>query len=240
MASNLSNATTGSTKVSNIWNTDHAAADEGAYFIATNPVVGTALAMTTSVVDDALTASATHAPNVPYLYMQNRGALADPNSKSIYLRYIRLFSRIGDQAWSSATQALFSVRSSSSGDRRTTRGTTLSVYNANTNFSQGSAADFTAGTNVTDLPGGTGRVHAHGLILSSIPLAGSQWTFLFGDPGSMSNFGYASVINTISIYCPPVIIAPGWSMQLDLWATALAAAPTFEVEVGYVERFVGQ
>ena len=55
-----------------------------------------------------------------------------------------------------------------------------------------------------------------------------------------SNFGYASVINALTIGCPPVVIAPGWSMQLDLWATALAAAPTFEVEVGYAERFNGQ
>lgn len=240
MPANQGINTQGSSKVSNIWNTDAALADEGSYFIATNPTVGTAIAMTTSVVDDALTASATHAPNVPYLYMQNRGALGDTNSKSICLRYIRLFSRIGDQAWTSATQALFSVRSDGGGERRTTRGTTLTIYNANTNFSQTSAADFTAGTNVTSLPGGTGRIHAHGMIQSSIPLAGSQWTFLFGDPGATSNFGYASVINTIGIACPPVIIAPGWSMQLDLWATALAAAPTFEVEIGYAERFLGQ
>jgi hypothetical protein len=239
MPSNLNTYTNGSAKVGNIWNTDAGAADEGSFFIATNSVVGTAIAMTTSVVDDALTASATHAPNVPYLYMQNRGTLADPNGKTIFLRYIKLFSRIGDQAWTSATQALFSVRSDGGGDRRTTRGTALTAYNANTNFSQGTAADFTAGGNVTSLPGGTGRIHTHGLIQSSIPLAGSTWIFTFGDVVA-NNFGYASVINTLTMACPPVAIAPGWSMQLDLWATALAAAPTFEVEVGYVERFNGQ
>ncbi len=240
MAANQGIQTAGSQKVSSIWNTDHALADEGSFFIATNPVVGTAIAMTTSVVDDALTASATHAPNVPYLYMQNRGTLGDPNGKSIYIRYIKLFSRVGDQAWTSATRALFSVRTDGGGERRTTRGTNLSVYNANTNFSQVSAADFTAGGNVTSLPGGTGRIQAHGLIQSSIPLAGSTWLFTFGDIGLASNFGYASVINTLTMQCPPLVIAPGWSMQLDLWATALAAAPTFEVEVGYAERFNGQ
>jgi hypothetical protein len=239
MPANLQIQTMGSQKVSNVWNTDHALADEGSFFTAINPVVGTAIAMTTSVVDDALTASSTHAPNVPYLYMQNRGTLGDPNGKSIYLRYIKLFSRIGDQAWTNATQALFSIRSDGGGERRTTKGTALSIYNANTNFSQGSAADFTAGGNVTSLPGGTGRIHAHGLIQSSIPLAGSTWLFSFGD-AYQGNFGYASVINTLSLACPPLVIAPGWSMQLDLWATALAAAPTFEVEVGYVERFNGQ
>lgn len=240
MAANLGIQTIGSQKVSNVWNTDHALADEGSFFIATNPTVGTAIAMTTSVVDDALTASATHAPNVPYLYMQNRGTLSDPNGKSIYIKYIKLFSRIGDQAWTSATQALFSVRSDGGGDRRTTKGTALSVYNANTNFSQGTAADFTAGGNVTSLPGGTGRIHTHGMIQSSIPLAGSTWIFTFGDSAMPANIGYASVINSLTIPCPPLVIAPGWSMQLDLWATALAAAPTFEVEIGYAERFNGQ
>lgn len=239
MAANASIATNGSSKVNSIWNSDASLADEGSYFIATNPTVGTAIAMTTSVVDDALTASATHAPNVPYLYMQNRGTVGDVNAKSISLRYIKLFSRIGDQAWTSATQALFSIRSSSSGDRRTTKGTALSIYNANTNFSQASAADFTAGGNVCDLPGATGRIHTHGMIQSSIPLAGSTWLWLFGDIGAASNFGYASVINTLTMHCPPVVIAPGWSMQLDLWATALAAAPTFECEIGYAERWNG-
>lgn len=240
MAANSGIYSQGSTKVNNIWHGDQSLADEGTYFVATNPTVGTAIAMTTSVVDDALTASSTHAPNVPYLYMQNRGTVGDVNGKTISLRYIKLFSRIGDQAWTSATQALFSIYSSSSGDRRTTKGTALSVYNANTNFSQATAADFTAGGNVTSLPGATARIHTHGLIQSSIPLAGSTWVFVFGEAGVASNFGYASVINTLTMHCPPVVIAPGWSMQLDLWATALAAAPTFEIEVGYAERFNGQ
>ena len=239
MPSNANYPFAGSAKVSNIWNTDHALADEGSFYIATNAVVGTAIAMTTSVVDDVLTASATHAPNVPYLYMQNRGSSTDTSSKSIYLRYIKLFSRVGDQAWTSATQALFSVRSDPTGDRRTTAGTALSVFNANTNSSQASGASWTAGGNVTSLPGALSRIHAHGLIQSSIPLAGSTWIWTFGDIAMPTNFGYASVINSLTIPCPPVVIGPGWSMQLDLWATALAAAPTFEVEIGYAERFAG-
>lgn len=239
MPANTNIASSASQKVANIFNTDHALADEGSFFVATNPVVGTAIAMTTSVVDGALTASATHAPNVPYLYLQNRGQVGDANSKSVYLRYIKLFSRVGDQAWTSATQALFAIRSDQSGDRRTTSGTALSIYNANTNASQSSGVSITAGGNVTSLPGGTGRIHTHGLIQSSIPLAGSTWIFTFGDSAMPSNFGYASVINSLTIPCPPIIIGPGASMQLELWATALAAAPTFEVEVGFAERFAG-
>lgn len=240
MPSNLTKTLDGSNKDRVIFNSDYGLADEGDFLIATNATVGTAIALTTSVVDDAATASSTHAQNVPYIYMQHKGSLGDLNSKSIFLRYIRLFSRIGDQAWTSATQALFSIRSDQTGDRRTTRGTALSVYNANTNYSTTGSADWTVGGNVCSLPTGTQRIHTHGLIQSSIPLAGSTWLFSFGDGCVSQNFGYASVINTLTISCPPVVIAPGWGMQFDLWATALAAAPVFEVEIGYAERYVGQ
>ena len=240
MPQNTLNNLSGAAKVNAIWQTTHSLADEGAYFVATNPIVGTAIAMTTSVIDDALTASATHAPNVPYLYMQNRGGVGDVNSKSIYLKYIKLFSRLGDQAWTSATQALFSMRTDPGGDRRTTAGTALSVFNINSGASNSTAASFTAGGNVTSLPGALGRIAAHGLIQTTIPLAGSTWIWTFGDTGQSTNFGYASVINSLTIPVGPLVIAPGWSFQLDIWATALAAAPTFEVEVGYVERFSGQ
>ncbi len=232
---------TGASKVGNIWSTNYGLADEGSFYVATNPTVGTAIAMTTSVVDDAATASATHAQNVPYLYVQNPGGIGSTNAPSLYVQYIKLFSRVGDQAWTSATQALFSVRTDSTGDRRTTRGTTLSKFGANTNLGNNSVADWTAGANVTSLPSAaSGRINTHGLIQSTIPLAGSTWIFTFGDVSMPTNFGYASVINSLTIPCPPLVIAPGWSMQLDLWATALAAAPTFEVEVGYAERFWGQ
>jgi hypothetical protein len=240
MPINQNYATSGSEKTSPLWATSHALADEGSYFVAMNPTVGTAIAMTTSVVDDAATASATHAQNVPYIYIQNKGAVNDNNGKSLFLQYIKLFSRVGDQAWTSATQALFSLRADNTGDRRTTRGTSLVAYNANTYFGQASSADITAGTNVTSLPSATsGRVLTHGLVQSSIPLAGSTWVFTFGDAGMSTNFAMASAINTMTIPCPPVVLAPGWSLQFDLWATALAAAPTFEVEIGYAERFQG-
>ena len=228
----------GSQKVSNIWNSDHNLVDEGSYFTATNPTVGTAIAMTTSVIDDAATASATHAQAAPYLYMYNRGVPGDLNSKTVYVKYIKLFSRVGDQAWTSATQALFSLRADST-SRYTSGGTALTTTNLNTNSGNSSQLVAYAGANVVSLPTAAGRVLGHGLIQSSIPLAGSTWVFTFGDVTTPTNFGYASAINSLTIPCAPFSLAPGWSLQLDIWATALAAAPTFEVEIGYAERFAG-
>lgn len=227
-------------KVANIWNSDHALADEGSYFTAQNPTVGTAIAMTTSVVDDAATASSTHAQYSPYLYLYNKSVVGDQNAKSIYLKYIKLFSRVGDQAWTSATQALFSFRADQT-NRWASGGTALSIYNQSMNASNTSALLAYAGANVVSLPSASSqRVLGHGLIQSTIPLAGSTWVWTFGDVTMPTNFGYASVINSLTIPNAPVVIAPGWSFQLDIWATALAAAPTFEVEIGYVERVAGQ
>ena len=225
----------GSQKVANVWNSDHLLADEGSYFTAQNATVGTAIAMTTSVVDDAATASSTHAQAAPYIYLYNRGVTGD---KSVYLKYIKLFSRIGDQAWTSATQALFSLRADPT-SRYTSGGTALSVYNQNTNTGNASQLLAYAGANVVSLPTAAQRVLAHGMIQSSIPLAGSTWIWTFGDVTFTTNFGYASAINSLTIPVAPVVIAPGWSLQLDIWATALAAAPTFEVEIGYAERYAG-
>jgi hypothetical protein len=240
MPANTNYQNTGSSKFASVWDNSTTLADEGTFFVAQNPTVGTAIAMVTSVVDDAATASSTHAQSSPYIYIQNRGALNDPNGKSLYLRYIKLFSRIADQAWTSATQALYSFRADPTGDRRTTVGTALAIVNANTGSGTGSAASISAGGIVASLPSASlGRVQAHGLIQSSIPLAGSTWIWTFGDPSSPASFGYASVVNSLTIPVAPIVLAPGWSLQLDLWATALAAAPTFELEIGYAERYSG-
>ncbi len=240
MAANTNYPGQGSSKIASVWDNSTTLADEGSFFVAQNATVGTAVAMTTSVVDDAATQSSTHAQAAPYIYIQNRGALGDPNGKNVYLRYIKLFSRVGDQAWTSATQVLYSFRGDNTGDRRTTVGTLGAIVNANSGSSNTSVCAISAGANVTTIPSASaGRVFAHGLIQSSIPLAGSTWIWTFGDPSSPASFGYASVINSLTIPVAPIVIAPGWNLQLDLWATGLAAAPTFEYEIGYAERYAG-
>ena len=235
---NVNFPTAAGQKVSNLWNTSHALADEGSFYIANNATMGTTIAMTTSVVDDAATASSTHAQYSPFLYGYNKTAVTDPNGKSLYLQYLRLTQPIGGQAWTSATQAFFSLRVDPT-SRYASGGTALVVANANTNSSTTAAVDLYAGANVVGLPTAGARLLSHGMIQGTIPLPGDQWIFTFGDTTMPTNAVGASAIKNLTIPCGPVVIAPGWSFQLDIWATALAAAPAFEVELGFVSRIAG-
>lgn len=238
MPANQNISTSGSTKVANIFNTDHAAADEGSFFIATNPTMGSTIAMTTSVVDDALTASSTHAPFAPVLYIQNKGSIGDVNTKSIYLRYLRLKQPIASQAWTSCTSAHFSLRADQS-PRYTSGGSDIVPVNINIGSSNTSGATIKFGAVVTALPSVAGRIIGLGLLQGTIPLPGDQWLFTFGDSAMPTNILGASAIKQVTFPCGPVIIAPGCCFQLDIWGIALAAAPAFEFELGFIERFAG-
>ncbi len=227
-------------KVVNLWNSDHALADEGGYYITTTPTPLTAVAMTTSVVDDAATASATHAQYSPVLYIYNRANATDPNAKSIYLKYIRLLQPVGGQAWTSCTSAHYTLRTDAAPNRWVSGGTLYVPANVNTAASNNSSASVYFGANVVGLPSGNGRLVGRGQIQGSIPLAGDQWVFTFGDISAPTNLLGASAIKNVTIPCAPVVIGPGCSFQLDIFGVALAAAPAFELDMGHVERVSGQ
>jgi len=227
------------TKVKQIFNTDHAAADEGSFFVATNPVSGTTIAMTTSVVDDALTASSTHAPAAPLLFIQNKGSVGDVNTRSIYLRYIKLKQPIAAQAWTSATSAHYSFRGDTI-SRYTSGGSTIVPVNINMSSSRTSGVTMYFGALVTALPGpATGRILGLGLIQGTIPLPGDCWTWTFGNSEMPTHGLGASAIKNVTFHCGPIIIGPGCNLAMDVWAIALAAAPAFEFEVGWIERYAG-
>lgn len=235
---NLQFPTSQSQKVSNLWNTDHGLLDEGNYFVSTNPTPLTTVAMTTSVVDDAATASSTHAQYSPLIYIYNSASATDPNGKTIYLKYIRLLQLTTGQAWTSCTSAHYTLRLDPTS--RYTSGVTATVpVNMNSNSSNNSVAKVYVGANVVSLPTAAQRLVGRGQIQGSIPLPGDQWIFTFGDVSAPTNVLGASGIKNLTLPCGPVAIAPGWSFQVDVFGVALAAAPAFEFEIGHVERVAG-
>lgn len=226
-----------SQKVSSIWQTDHALADEGAFFVATNPTVGTGIATTTSVVDDAATASATHAQNVPVMYIANRNSATDPNSKSIYLRYLRM---LVTAAPTSATFWNFAIRADNVA-RYTSGGSLITPVNINTGSSNTSGAQIYFGAVVTaNLPSANSRLITTGAVQSTIPVVKDLWMFTFGDSSMPTNVLTASAAKNITIPCGPIIIAPGWNIAIEMWGTSNAGAPAWEFELGYAERLSGQ
>lgn len=237
MPANSSYPTSGSTKVSNIWgDTDYGAADEGAYFATTNPTPGTVIATTTSVVDDAATASATHAQNVPVMHIVNRAVAGDANGKSIYLKYL---SMMLSQVPTSATTWRFAWRVGSVA-RYTSGGSDLVPQNVSGGSQTASIARVLFGAVVTALDPNN-RLIYNGTVGSVIPVTLDVWTFTFGSNVAPTNFlnGSASAKN-VTLPCPPVVVGPGCYAQLEMWGASNAAAPSWEFSMGHVERLAGQ
>lgn len=220
-------------KVGNLWNSNYGLADEGSFFVATNPTTGTGIATTTSVVDDAATASATHAQNVPVMYIQNNAPATDPDSPCIYLHHLRM---IVTAAPTSATVWNMSVRADNV-PRYTSGGSRIIPVNSNTCYGNDTNALIYFGAVVTtNLPSASARLLCNNQIQSTIPVVKDVWHITFGDSVMPSSILTASAAKNINVPCPPIIIAPGWNIAIGMWGASNAGAPAWEFELGYSER----
>lgn len=227
-----------SQKVAPLWGGgDQAASDEGAFFVATNPTSGTPIATTTSVVDDAATASATHAQNVPVMFIGNNWSASDPNAKNIYPKYLRMLL---SQVPTSATDWQFSIRADNNGSAYTSGGSTITPVSINTGTSGPTKANIVFGAVVTALPNNNGRLLARGQINAVVPVTKDQWYFTFGNTGvSSDQLSNGSSAKAIVIPMPALVVAPGWNIRIGMWGGSNAAAPSWEFEFGYIERAAG-
>ena len=228
----------GAQKSTAIWLDSSGAADEGSYFVITNPTVGTAIAMTTSVVDDAATASSTHAQYSPVMVVQNQWSASDPAQKIVAMQYLKMLI---SQVPSSATTWQYAIRLDPNPVKITTAGTSIVPVNSNSNSGTTSKTLVAFGANVTAIASTASRLVARGMINSAVPVTLDQWYFNFGgNTISMDQISGGTGAKNISSPCPPIIIAPGWTMTLEMWGASNAAAPSWEFEGAFVERPAGQ
>lgn len=227
-----------SAKVQNIWTSDHALSDEGSFFVFTN-TPGTAIATTTSVVDDAATASATHAQNVPVMTVVNNWDAGDPNRKNIYMKYLRM---VISQVPTSASAWFYAWRLDPNPANITTAGTVITPQNPNSASGTTSKAAINFGAIVTSLPVvAQSRLVSAGQIAGAIPVTKDQWMFAFGNPVPVGDsIGTQTLVKNITANVAPIVVAPGWMLKLEMWAASNGAAPSWEFEGGYVERPAGQ
>lgn len=227
------------TKVVNLWNSDHALVDEGNFYAATNPTVGTGIAMTTSVVDDAATASSTHAQAAPVFLITNQWPANDALDHRIYLKYLIMQVTA---APTSATAWNFAIRGDNNASRYTSGGSLITPVNLNMdNAPGGSKAQIYMGAIVSALPTtANGRLLHAGTIQGSIPVVKDTWYFTFGDISMPTNVLQASANKALTIPCPAIVIGPGQSISIEMWGASNAGAASFEFALGYVERPAGQ
>lgn len=228
---NLSYPISGSSKVSIIFPGDYGAADEGSYFTANlGATASTAVATTTQ---------ATGATN-PTLAIINTSPSGGINSFNIYLRYVKLLMTA---VTTGATTAQHVGSLDPLNPKLTTIGTALNTpTNVNSNSSVLSKATLYGGVNVAAALSAQGRLVHTGVVTNSIPIVLDTWTLAYGEPASNTNLiGTMSLVKNIVVPIPPVIIAPGWTYTLGFWGASWAAsAPTYSIDVGWIERPTGQ
>jgi len=238
--SNVLFHTSGAQKVTGMWPTLHALADEGAlYILSTTDATATKAAMTgiattTSVIDD-LTTSAVCAQVRPTLYFANTAPVSDTDAKSIYPLWMRFQVTA---APSSATAWNWAIR----GDytpRYTSGGTRMNPINVNMGSSQNSQAIAYFGAITAAIASSSQRVLGSGQVQSTIPVVKDQWVFTFGDFSAPTNVLTASAAKNLTIPCGPMVISPGTNITLEMWGASCAGAPAWEFEMGYAERITG-
>jgi len=209
--------------------------DEGSLFIASS-VPGTAIATTTSVVDDAATQSSTHAQASPVMLLQNQNvAGSNYNVYPIYLKMNII------QVPTSATLWKYAIRLDPLSTKLTTAGTVITPQNLNANQTNNSKCYVTFGAITTVIASGQSRLVGNGLVSGAIPVANDQWYIAFGQVASSpDSIGTQTLVKSLTIPVPPIVIPPTWFMTLEMWGTSNAAAPSWDFEFVYAERPAGQ
>ena len=235
MSQGLSNsniAVAGSNKVVSIFPGDNAAGDEGSFFTSwLAATASTAVATTTQAL----------AQTNPSLAIYNGSAVGSPYSYNIYMRYIKL---LATAVTTGATTMQHVGTLDNLSAKLTTIGTLMSTpQNTNPNFvNTANGVALYGGVNVAAATTAAGRIVHTGVVTNSIPIVLDSYAFAFGEPVSTYNLiGTMSLVKSIVVPLPPVVIPPGWWYTIGFWgASWAAAAPSYGIDVGFIYRPSGQ
>ena len=200
----------------------YAYADEGSYFVARNPTVGTGIA--------GIAAADGPEGLENLLYIENGHA-----SKRIYLDYLRLEVTA---AGTNGTTTVF-ISATSPTARYTSGGSTITPVSTNLGAGVASSAVVRFGALVTTAVPAAGAVVGGGKLRNGvITVVGDQYTFDFGgyqcDMPTLILNGTAQ--GFVTIRHAPVVLDPGHCFTLEVYAASQSAASSFEFQLGYIER----
>lgn len=226
---NASYSISQSSKASLIFAGDNAAADEGSFYTCSQAITaGNAVATTSQV---------TGAAN-PVLAIQNGWPTGGYN---IYLRYIKI---LVTTVPTSNTTVNYVASVDPLQAKLTTITTALTnVNNVNSTSGVLSKAQVYGGVLVAAALSAQGRLLGAGQVTGAIPVAFDEHIFYFGSPsqdGSM--VGTQTLVKRVGVSMAPIILAPQWWFTLGYWGASwgAAAAPSYQFEIGWIERPTGQ
>ncbi len=205
-----------------------ASAEEGSFYVATNPTMGTAIVVSTSITAYAETAGA-----VGFGLIIRNAASAGDSAKRIIMSHIKLMIV---QVPTSATSWQYVLMLNDNPLFYTSGGSDIVPVAVNPDVAaRSSVAVVKFGALTTAVPGSDKRYVGRGTFRGVIPTTFDEMSIMFGRHGSGS-MASAAASGRQTCFNAPVVIPPGYSLGLSMFGASNGAAPTFEFEIGWIER----
>lgn len=225
----------GTVYVQSIVPTKQVLADEGSYFITTNPVPQSVLAYGSAGTQTAFS------DTVPFMQIINTGNPGDPAAPTIFLDYLKLI-QIGGTAPATTTSMGMAIKLDN-GFRAATAGTPVTAVPvaANMNLATVSPAGrvvyFTGAVATIPAASTAARLIGRAQLKGGPVLVLDEYTVVFGINDAAPGQGYLTTVSQYSTRCPPFGIGPGQSATIHVFFPGGATNPfSYEFEMGHWER----
>jgi len=199
-------------------------ADEGSYFLATNPTMGTGIA--------GIAASTSYDATESLLHIRNTST-----SKRLYLDFIEL---VATAAGTNGTTFGVTMTTDRGASRYTSGATAITPVNVN--LASADTADCTVkfGALVTTAASADVRLLGNIPLRTVIKVIGDRYRFNFGDTNSAWTNAGASTDGTTSVAmtipCPPVVLGENDQFLLHDWGASQTVGASYEFRIGFVMR----
>jgi hypothetical protein len=202
----------------------YALADEGNYFLATNPTMGTGIA--------GIAASTSYDATESLLHLRNVST-----TKRLYLDFIELSVTA---AGSSGTTTGFTLSADRGASRVGTGGSSITPKNVNMASSETADCTLQFGAVASGAASADVRLLGNFLVRSVIKVVGDKYRFTFGDSGAAWGLAGAAMEGTtiaaITIPCPPVVLGENDQFLLSDWGASQSGASSYEFRIGFWMR----
>lgn len=200
----------------------HALSDEGSYFVATNPTVGTGVA--------GIAASDGFNDLESFLFLRNTESAS--TGKRIYLDYIMLQPTA---AGTNGTNFSFAMKLDKGNSRVGTGGAAVTPINPNMDSAAASIATIQSGAVASAAASVDARLVCSGLLRTTIKVVGDTYLFNFGGVAHSAGVQAATITNFI-VPCPPVVLGPGHMFLLHEFGASQTVAAAYTFQMGWWER----
>jgi hypothetical protein len=196
-------------------------ADDGSYFVATNPTMGTGIA--------GIAASTSYDAAEHLLFLRN---LSD--TKRLELDFIDL---VVTAAGAAGTTTGFTMVGDRGTSRRGTGGSSITPVCPNLAMSETADVTLAFGALATGSASADVRPLGDFLVRTVIKVVGDSYRFVFGDPNAVWSLAGASLDGTtsakVTIPCPGVVLGETDQFLLSDWAASQSGASSYQLRMGF-------